>query len=244
VTHEANKKSLKSVEQILSKQVQTRSDKEAAIDSLQVKYSTLSHKYEEMKTKTEAAIASSVTSKTVQYEVLSRDLSAQVVKLLYENTKLRKFIEEEFSIVVPAPDYSLLKKENLGRADASLFESIEDLVKQNGELKSKTFTFATSSHAPVKSDGNEQEMNNLMKRLASTEQEVDRLKTARDNWRSQANTLLEENGAMHRQLRNIQYEYDLLERRAATSEASVNKLKHELANVSSVVGPSEAFLER
>lgn len=244
MTHEANKKNLKAVEQILSKQLQNKSDKEASIDALQSKYDSLNHKYDEMKAKTEAMIASIVSSKTLQYEILSKDLAAQVTKLLYENTKLRKYVEDECGLVLPAPEYSLLTKENLGRADALLFGNMEELIKQNEELKTKTFTFAASSHGSSKSDGSEQEMNNLMKRLASTEQEVDRLKSARDNWRTQAQNFVQENDGLQRKLKNIQYEYDLLERRTTTSEATVIKLKQELASINTVVGPSNAYLER
>lgn len=237
-------KNLQSVEQILSKQLQTYSEKEATIRSLETRFTSLSQKYDEVKNRTEAAITSTVTSKTIQYEHLVRDLTSQVTKLLYENTKLRKYVEHQFGQVIPPLDYSLLVKENLGRDDSGLYDKIEDLVKQNSELKSKSITFATSSHGAAKHEGNEQEVNNLMKRLAASEQEVDRLKSARDHWKSQATSLLEQSGGMQRQLRNIQHEYGLLESRAATSEAIIEKFKKELAGISSVVGPSEAFIER
>lgn len=238
-------KSLKTVESIFSSQIKSANEKEASINALESKYLTLSKKYDEMKSKTEAAIHTTVTSKTLQYEALARDLTSQVTKLLYENTKLRRYIESECGMVIPQPEYSLFTKENLGRSDSELFEKIEDLIKQNSDLKSKAYKFSASSHhGNQKADTNEHEYNNLMKRLAASEQETDRLKAARDNWKSQANSLMEKSGNIQRQLQDIQYEYENLERRAATADATVAKLKQELASIGSVVGPSEAYVER
>lgn len=237
-------RNLNSIEQILSNQLKSQSEKEASVDTLQSKLTSLSQRYDELHSKTEAAITSTVTSKTMQYEALLRDMSKQLTKLLYENTKLRRFIESQTGQVVPKLDYTLLVKENLGREDADLFASMEELIKQNSELKSKSYTFSASSHGAPKHETNEQEVNNLMKRLAASEQEVDRLKAARDNWKTQATGLLEQSSSLQKQLRNIQHEYGLLERKAATSEAIVEKLRRELDSVTTIVGPSEAFVER
>ena len=244
LSNEQNVKNLKSVETILSNHLQTYSDKESTIKNLENKFTSISQKYDEMKIKMENAINTKVNSKTIQYEALVRDLALQVTKLLYENTKLRKYIERELDQVIPALDYSLVVRENFGREDVALYDSIEELVKQNTELKNKTFTFSTSSHTmiPKPSEGAEQEVNNLMKRLSAAEQNNDHLRKARDEWKAQATNLLEQSGSIQKQLRNIQHEYSMLESKAANSDAMVKRLKQELDNNQSVVAPSEHFI--
>lgn len=235
---------MKAVEVILNKQLKRSTEEEKKMKQLEGEFRSVSSKYDELKSRVEASIISSVSSKTIQYEILVKDLGMQVSKLLYENTKLRQHIEKDHGHVLLPLNPDLICKENLSEANMTLFESIQQLMIQNRQLKENQIKIAVHSQneAPKSKEGNEQEVKNLMKRIEAADLEMEKLRESRDNWKTQANNLIKTSSDIHRQLRSYQQEKVILEQNHKHTVDALNKYKNELENIEKVTAPSDVFI--
>lgn len=230
----------------MAKQLKIYSQKEESVKKLESELRNISSRYDEMKYRMEAAINSTVSSKTIQYESLLRDLTQQVSKLLYENTKLRRYFENKMGQIIMPLHPDLVVRENMQQRDIELYDSIEGLVSQNTELKTIQVKMASSSvsetHRPK--EGHDAELKNLIKRVESADREKETLQKSLEEWRSHAKKLIEQSADNHRQLSNYQHEYSVLDQKYKNSGQMVARLKTELENIESVAGYSTHTVER
>lgn len=245
VTNSSHVNQLKKVETTLIRQLKNFAEKEDLVKNLEKEFEAVSAKYDEMKERMENAINSTVNSKTIQYEALVKDMGGQVSKLLYENTKLRKYIEVKLGQVILPLHLELVSKEYLQPRDFELFENIEGLIAQNTELKSSQYQMASSSvsesHKPK--EAVDAELKNLMKRVEAADREKEKLEVSLREWKSKAKAIIEQSADVHRQLNNYQHEYAILDQKHKNSEQQVERLKKELSRIDSTKVASNLLIE-
>lgn len=255
-----NIKNLKEAEKILTEHVNTYSNKDMAAREFENDLNKISVKYEELKNKFENTINATVNSKTRQYEQLIKDLGMQISVLLFENTSLRQFIEKRIGEVVLPMHIDIFKnQDNFTVQEYGLYTTMQELVKQNAELKrslnhgvSPTPSSRHSSHAqPKLQKSSSQQMSHpeqvhsesestaLLKKLESSEKDAKKFKEQKENIESKANEMLKENSELNRKLRALQNENNLLEQKFKASEAMVVRLKTELGRSGSYGGMND-----
>lgn len=245
ITNSSHVDQLKKVETTLIRQLRNFAEKEDLVKNLEKEFEAVSAKYDEMKERMENAINSTVNAKTIQYEALVKDMGGQVSKLLYENTKLRKYIEAKLGQVILPLHSELVSKEYLQPRDFELFENIEGLIAQNTELKSSQYQMASSSvsesHKPK--EAVDAELKNLMKRVEAADREKEKLEVSLREWKSKAKAIIEQSADVHRQLNNYQHEYAILDQKHKNSEQQVERLKKELSRIDSTKVASNLLIE-
>lgn len=237
-----NTKYLKEVEQILTKHLNSYSDKDLNILRLEEDLTKISKRYDEMKAKMEEAINNTVNSKTRQYEQLVKEQGTQLSKMLFENNKLRQYIEKVSGQIMLPMHPDMTNEGNLSTADQKLYANDTELVKINRDLKKEIISLKNEvkvllkeqSSSSTTEGGSQQDINSLMKKLEASNQELNKAKEQRDISEKKADNTHKENRELKSSLRALQNEHNIHDQNFKNSEEMVRRLKAQV----SVINPS------
>lgn len=228
---ESNRKYLQNVknaEEVLARQIKNWADKDLTIRSLQSELSKISTRYDEMKTKLESAIETKVSAKTRQLHQLVKDLSMQVSALLFENTKLRRYIEKESGkIVLPLP-IGLVSEEHLSdQKDRKLYTTLESLIKQNNEMK-MNIGVRVEPERPSTSRS-EHDTDKLLNRIGDLLDSNTKCEREKESLNERFEEGLNKNRELLEKLNSLQIKQSTLEQQSATDQKVIARLKKELS---------------
>ena len=195
--------------------------------ALQLKVAELSLQYEEAKKRIESSIETAYGSKTRQLHQVVRDLSMQVSVLLFENTKLRRFFEEETGkVVLPLP-LGLFGEEPLPGQDQRFFVEIEGLVRQNSELK---LSQASRVEQPSSSARTEKETDVLLAKISSLTESLKKTELEKEASKRRAEELSKKNRELADKLAQQLSLKAHLETDLASKTSIIEQLSASLAN--------------
>jgi hypothetical protein len=211
----------------LTKQLDAAAEKELEIKSLQVRVAELSAQYEEAKKRVESSIETAYGSKTRQFHQVIKDLSMQVSVLLFENTKLRRFIEKETGKVVMPLPLGLFGEEPLPGQDQRFFTEIESLVRQNNELK---LSQASHVEKPSSSTRTEKESDVLLAKISSLTESIKKSDQEKESWKRRTEDLTKKSRELAEKLNQLQTQKTHLESDLASKNLIIEQLKTNLVN--------------
>ncbi len=151
----------------------------------------------------------------------------QVSVLLFENTKLRRFVEKETGKVVMPLPLGLFGEEPLPGQDQRFFTEIEGLVKQNNELK---LNQASQVDKPSTSTRTEKETDVLLAKISSLTEALKKSDQEKEASKRRVEDLSKKSRELADKLNQLQTQKTHLETDTASKNAIIEQLKATLAN--------------
>lgn len=224
---------MKRVEEILSRQLKNYGEKDIQAKHLEIELNRVQQSHQDILSKLESNIRTGVAGKTRQYEVLVKELSLQITKLLYENHKLRVYIQKISGETVLPMHYASFSKDMIAQeSDISLYDSMEELVIQNKELRTNLYQMKSASKALINEDIEQHDTTKLLMKLEKAEEKVVRQREELAAWETNSKELISDSQSLKKSLRTLQLEKSNLDEKSKNQEVMIQKLKSELRSSS------------
>jgi chromosome segregation ATPase len=151
----------------------------------------------------------------------------QVSVLLFENTKLRRFIEKETgSVVMPLP-LGLFGEQPLPGQDQKFFADIQGLIKQLNELK---LSQVSQVEKPSSSTRTEKETDVLLAKISSLTEAIKKSDIEKESSKRRAEDLSKKNRELADKVSQLQIAKTQMETDLASKAAIIEQLKASLSN--------------
>ena len=223
------KEKLKGYAKMWTETLDSRASNDIEVFQLQKSYSEMQKSFQELEEEAEKKFDEEIRQKVKSRDQTIKDQALQIQKLLFENHKLREYMNSRYHETIVPLEFENFSKNMIQKSqDREFYESLDGLVDQNKNLRSKIYLLETSSSNG--SQKSKSEYNKLMKMVEEGKGANKQLLDSVKKWKEGTQKLLTEKTELQGRIYDLKQQTSSKIAKLEKQVQTLLQLKEELLN--------------